>query len=177
MAKRDHCRVGTRDYCTECGKIIELKRSEYRSDVWHHVDPDDLEFPARCINEDFTGKDGTFWSRSRAANPKNFCWESIETSWYSDRCTRPVTNLEFGMCGIHGNAEKKRTQRQRENEQRRELSAWVSQEVGALMDRMKEEYDLDAELHYNSSQSTYSGKIIVDPVKLMEILEQTDEEF
>lgn len=177
MAKRDHCKVGSRDYCANCSGVIELvvRNNRFRDPTWQHLEPEDPERASVCCL--LPKEDADTWPRYKTANPRSFCWVVMDTSWHMTHCTRPVTDFDRHMCGIHANAARKAEEKDRKWRDEVEMSRYISEEVGKLIDRMKEEYGLEASLHHTPRDFRVTGKIVVDPVKLMELLEQTDEVF
>lgn len=77
------------------------------------------------------------------------------------------------MCGIHSSHVRKREQRNEQESQAWEMSHYAETEAQKICDELKSVYDLNARPYQNPQTYMYNGEIIVDPEKLMNILEET----
>lgn len=179
MGKRDHAKPGSRDHCFHCNEIIELfdlSPEKYRQTLrWHHLEPAQPGLPDLCPQVEIL--DQSKWAPRTKATPRLWCSESVETSWHYNLCNRPATVPEWHMCGIHGAHERKRREKEEKEQQEAEEQAYVSEVLDKTIEYLKEEYDIDAEKHYyrphgDGWRGRYTGKIIVNPKQLVDILDE-----
>lgn len=154
---------GTRDHCHFCNEVIELTSSDddplYRRLYWVHLD--------KGVRECEDKKKG---EPRRLATSRTYCGETMNNSWYTQTCFRPIKDHERLMCGIHSAAARKRDQRDQEYEQKWELNDYISNELQKIGLRIKEEFGLTVRAEYDYQNHHYTGNIIVDPNELMAFL-------
>jgi hypothetical protein len=127
------------------------------------------------------GSDG-YWVGPTAL-PKEYCTRTIDSaSYYDDTCNRPAKEIWEGrepLCGIHLAHLKKYERQQEKDRERRELESYIESEVTKLIAILKEDHGLDSSVHHRYWYSggmyhhTPSGKIVVDPKALLDLLEET----
>lgn len=141
------------------------------------------EAPQRERLTDSTGKmrEDKFVSPT-SASPREFCMESVDGGSYysSSTCHRPVKDEELLMCGIHASHEHKRRKGQEEFNSKMDMNQAIVRALGPIIDELNDLWDLDAEIEYKGygySSGSYTGKIIVNPGRLVEILNEKVETF
>lgn len=168
--------IGARDYCRNCGKIIELMKGEglYQMHWEHQVTKSHV-----CEKDDI--KETAVKHR---AQPENWCWESMAGgSWYSPFCGRRVKNKELYMCGIHASHKLRADAKAEAESEHYDLNRHIESEVWKICNELMEEWGEDLEarpfshLDRITGLYTYTGQMVVNPARIKEILDSLQETF
>lgn len=113
------------------------------------------------------------------AQPKDFCDERTENT---SHCHRPIKDEELFMCGLHSRHHRERKMREQQEEIKRNVQGHIVSELGPIVDRLNDFWNLRAAMEYDTGlfgarERGYTGKVVVDAVRLMEILDEKVEEF
>lgn len=143
---------------------------------WTHATEQPGEDKVPCEGQD---EETSYWNHKRAT-PLEFCTEDINAYGYGERTcnVRSKERAEWEqfskvpMCGRHLGPLKKQVRENQERAERRELQAWIQTEIGKMCDLLFESYGLEARQEYDFHSHQYTGKIIVDPKKLLDILKE-----
>lgn len=150
------------------GKKEPHHRSHYRR--WTHYPEAPGENNIHCPGQEE--------GRRRSALATNYCGEHTQGGRWSSGslCNRAVKG-EWGgrpLCGLHLAAERKRAKEEEERQQQQDLKEWALKHAKEQVDHLRA-YGLEAQPHEFWSDYTHvvTGKVVVDPVKLLELLEET----
>lgn len=154
---------------------FDEKRSRYYQHDYITVSPFGPLFRA-CPDPDWLSRKG--YGSKNQAQPSTFCDESTENT---SHCHRPVKDEELFMCGLHARHKRSEMLRTEQWSVRNDLNDHIEYELKPIIDHLNEFWQLEARMERSPGLgpflSMWSGKIVVDPVRLMEILGDKVEEF
>lgn len=186
MAKKP-LEIGTKDECRSCDMPIVWGPIDVESPFhksWYHphrrseVEEVEVKFCSSEVQDD----EFASWKRT-SAKPKSYCYEML--SDYSGHCHASVVDDELFMCGIHSKREREYLAQQENRSESVGVERTIREFIDPLCDHLNGFYDLEArpekyELnsygHRNSGRQ-YSGYIVVNPAKLVDLIKQIEEEF
>ena len=145
---------------------------------WFHI----LSWPVEKISDisrDCGGKS------THHARPSGWCMESLNTGGYCKKQAKEIVDTGYGgkkaLCGIHLGHLRKAAKKAEEYETQREIDQWRSE---ALEEKIRDlaYYGIQAQKewirhHTGLTSGAYTGMVIVDPDKLLEILQENIEVF
>lgn len=118
------------------------------------------------------------------AKPKEFCSETINAQYSTYMCNRPVKGESphgEPLCGRHLAVIRKDEEKQRVEQEKRELKNYILSATHDLCKILQEDFGLKVEPHEKRVwRSGYwehepDGKVVVDPKALLSLLEETFE--
>ena len=138
---------------------------------WFHTKPSPISDEARyCPDPERPVENPIFQRRVIAAS---YCHDCGRKQKGTARNGLPV-------CGIHLRAEREEQKRNEEWEQHHDVQSWISREVTRKIQLLRRYGLEDVKEHYQSTPGAkfyghYTGKIIVNPDELIELLESAIE--
>lgn len=193
MAKKP-LEIGTKDECRHCEAVVMWGPPDPElpfTKAWYHPEREleDSEFlnhrvyceppPPPDEDRDIIRRS---WHRQKA-EPKSWCL--VEKADYSGPCHAPVVDDELFMCGTHAKKQREYLERQESSLEAQGIENTIREFIDPLVDHLNGFYELEArpELFdygseaYRRSNRRYSGYIVVNPAKLVDLIKQIEEEF
>lgn len=122
--------------------------------------------------------------KTHSPQPSSWCMRSLNSGGHCERVAKDTWRDGHSfeaLCGLHLSQERKYQKEQEERENSEQLQSWLRSELEekiARLDRLGIQAEMQYVIHYGGRYSgSYSGKIIVDPDQLLEILDQNVEVF
>lgn len=119
-----------------------------------------------CLMEIIEGMDP---GPAEEAEPREYC--TFRTG-LGHICNKVVTEKEWFACGIHAARERERVKEQEANRKEREVQASIIEGVNELCIKLKAKFGLEyVEPEKVTYSRSYSGKVVLEPKELMDLLD------
>lgn len=166
-------KVGTKSTCRTCGQEV----------AWLPPNPD-WPYSKHWIhtsNKERACDPDQEWLRGKWAEPTSYC--TVTKADYSGPCHSPAVDDELFMCGPHAKKEIEYRQAQERRSENSGLDEGIKAFLEPLCQHVNDFYDLDARMElYDWSQTSrtgrrYTGYVVVNPAKLVELLKEIEDVF
>lgn len=107
------------------------------------------------------------------AAPRDYCDEHVSSrdTWHVGQiCNRPVKDHDLFMCGIHARRKEQEERKRREYKEQRELSSYIYDETLRIQVEIADRFGLTTQPEYDWRQHEYTGKVVVNPRELLDLL-------
>lgn len=172
--------VGTKDECRFCDMPLVWgpPDPEYPFDkMWYHPHrpiEDDWEKSQIFCYDISEGSEGR-WAR-KVGQPKAFC--TVMKADYSGPCHAPVVDDELFMCGTHSKKEHQHLRSMEASAEKRGIQRTMHDFLEPLCDHLNGFYDLEARAERTGTYGgEYTGYLVVNPAKLVDLIAKIEEEF
>lgn len=128
-----------------------------------------------CEEEKPDGKED--WLNNRTtAEPREWCLE--QKADYSGLCLSPVGDNDLFMCGIHAKKEYERLEGLEASSERKGIQQTLRDFVDPTVAHLNNYYELEARPERENQRyyGDYTGYIVVNPAKLVELVRRIEEE-
>lgn len=147
----------------EEGKSFSQAIYRPRMMIWYHK--------GRTLGEELHCDEKAI-PKVRAA-PRDYCVEHISSrdAWsVGGMCNRKVKDHDLFMCGIHARQSREDERKRKEYTEKRDLSNYVFDEVLRIQAEIAERFGLKTQAEYDWRQHEYTGKVVVNPRELLDLL-------
>lgn len=144
---------------------------------WTHATEQPGENKVACEIE---GNGASRYNWRSKALPVEFCTSEINSYGYGDHTCNARSKdkkewepfSQVPLCGRHLAPKKKEARDAEQRKEKYELQDWIRTEVTKVCDLLETNYGLEANLHYDYGNRQYTGRIVVDPKKLLDLLKE-----
>ena len=150
----------------------------YKDETWMHI----VSWPIEKRSDLRRACKGT---KNQNATPSSWCMVSQNSGGDCKRVAKEIVDTGYGgkkaMCGIHLAHVRKAQRQAEEQENQSAIEAWKAEELERKIAELAK-YGVKAGKEWvrhnvNSYYGSYTGKVVVDPDKLLEILQDAIEVF
>lgn len=168
--------VGTKDECRHCEMPVVWGPPDPDAPfvkAWYHPDrPVENDWArSKVFCEDQPDDSEQRWARKIAA-PKSYC---VVPKGDDRICHASVVDEELFMCGTHSKKEREFLRRSEAYDEQKGLQQALRTFLDPLCDHLNGFYELEA--RPEGDYRGYTGYLVVNPAKLVDLISKIEEEF